>query len=748
MKVLIVTPYFYPHIGGVESYVMNIAIDLKARGWEVVIVTSKTQAEKENISDVKGIKVYRLNTVTKISNTPIGIFWRAKLKRIYKIEEPDVINGHTPVPYMADMAQRAAGKTPFVLTYHNDVVKDGFVYKAMVWIMQGLLIQRTLKNSSRIIATSEFYVSHSLYLRNYISKISIVPPGVDTVLFNTRTQAKEILPDCNGKKVILFVGSISKSQMHKGVDILIEAFAKLRSNEEDNKLVIVGGGDAAPIYKALAVNLGVAQDVIFTGFIENEQLAKFYKRADVLVMASTDINEGFGMVFIEAGAVGTPVIGTNVGGVPFAIKNDETGLLVKPRSVISLAGALRKILHDKQYAEQLGRAGALRASREFNWKLLAEKTDGVLRDALKPDIIQVAGFYPPHLGGMEIVAKNISEKIAADGFKVTVLTSDIDSDQAEVEVVPNLTIKHLKAFEFAHTPIAFGFIPAIFSIRKQSIIHLHLAQAFYPELVLLVSKVRHIPYVLHFHLDLQPSGNLGFLFNFYKKYVLKNVIQNANNVIVFSKEQKAFIHKTYSVPNSRISVIANGVSDVYFGTKKHIAKKSSGQLLYVGRLNAQKRVSILVNMMNMLSKNIHLTIAGNGEDRKELETLIEKLELGDRVHLVGQIDSNELIHYYANADAVVIASENEGMPLALLEAMAAGLPIIGADVPGIRELVADTGVLVRNPDAKSFAKIVSSILADNVKLQKMSEASINTARKYTWSKTVDSLEALYKKVAS
>jgi glycosyltransferase involved in cell wall biosynthesis len=748
MKVLIVAPYFYPHIGGVESYVLNIAVDLKARGWEVVIVTSEIQAKKQEITYVQGIKVYHLKPVFKVSNTPIGFFWRTKLKRIYKLEKPDIINGHTPVPYIADVAQRAAGKIPFVLTYHNDVAKDSFLYKAIVRITQGLLIQRTLKRSTSIIATSEYYVTHSQYLQSYTSKISIVPPGVNMNLFNTTIRAEDTLPECKGKKVILFVGSISKSQMHKGVDVLIEAFAKLNDTDKDNKLVIVGGGNAAPMYKTLATNLGVAENVIFAGFIENEQLAKFYKRADVLVMASTDINEGFGMVFIEAGAVGTPVIGTNVGGIPFAIKDQVTGLLVKPKSVISLAGALRKILHDQQFADQLGNAGAIRAAQEFDWKLLAEKTDIILQESMKPDIIQVAGFYPPHLGGMEIVAKNVSEKLAANGYQVTVLTSDIDSNPVADQVAPNLIIKRFKAFEFAHTPIAFGFIPAIFKIRKYSVIHLHLAQAFYPELVLLASKLQGIPYVVHFHLDLQPSGNLGFLFNLYKKYVIKSVIRNADNVIVFSDEQKAFIHNTYSVSDSRISIIANGVGDAYFTVNKNKIERNNKNLLYVGRLNAQKRVNILVNMMDMLSKNIHLTIAGDGEDRKGIETLIQNLDLQDRVHLAGQVAATELLKYYADADVIVIASENEGMPLALLEAMAAGLPIIGADAPGIRELIVHTGVLVKNPNAENFAKTVTSILGDHKKLETMSEASVRTARQYTWSNTVDSLEALYKKVTS
>src|SRR5271168_1089134 len=116
MKVLMVAPYFHPRVGGVESYTFNLAKGLAALGWQVVIVTSGAAAARATAPDDEdgpaGLRIYRLPAALRISNTPIGFRWRRRLREIYRTERPDVINGHTPVPYLADVAERARNTTP------------------------------------------------------------------------------------------------------------------------------------------------------------------------------------------------------------------------------------------------------------------------------------------------------------------------------------------------------------------------------------------------------------------------------------------------------------------------------------------------------------------------------------------------------------------------------------------------------------------------------------------------------------
>lgn len=383
MKILIVTPYFYPHIGGVEVYAHHIAMGLKALGWDVVVVTSGTKGKATELKIVDSLRVYSLKPTLVISNTPLGSRWSSELKNIIAVEKPDIINGHTPVPFMADVAARASGSVPFVLTYHNDVEKDGFVYKLIIKLLYRLLISNTLHRSTKIIATSEFYVRQSKYLHRYKQKISIVPPGVDVTYFHPQVSSADLRSKYRGKRVVLFVGSINKSQQYKGLQVLIEAFALLHAERPDTVLVIVGQGDGTALYTALAHKAGVAQYIDFVGYVDHRHLASYYKRASVMAMPSTNNTEGFGMVFMEASAVGVPVIGTRVGGIASAVKDNETGLLVAPRSVTELHTALRTILDDHALAKRLGRTGALRAAKEFNWGLLAKRTDRILKNVIQ-----------------------------------------------------------------------------------------------------------------------------------------------------------------------------------------------------------------------------------------------------------------------------------------------------------------------------------------------------------------------------
>jgi len=109
------------------------------------------------------------------------------------------------------------------------------------------------------------------------------------------------------------------------------------------------------------------------------------------------------------------------------------------------------------------------------------------------NIIQVFPYYPPHLGGAEQRIKDISERLAKERHKVEVFTSDIGCEKGKLKNKKNLNINYLKSWEFAHTPI----IPSLFSrlmkIPKDSIMHVHIAQALTPEIVWLVSKIRKIP---------------------------------------------------------------------------------------------------------------------------------------------------------------------------------------------------------------------------------------------------------------
>lgn len=374
MKILVSAPYFYPKPGGLEYYSYNICKGLKKFGADIIVVTSSEG--KAATEDVDGMKIYRLPYLFRLSNTPINPKWAAAIRKIIEKEKPDIINGHLPVPFAADIAARIAKEEniPFILTYHNDLVKDNLLLNFLSKSYYLLLGNATLDMSNRIIVTSEYYALKSPYLKAHSQKIEIVSPGVDINRFNLGVD-EEYLKKKHGlkQKVILFVGQLDKTHQHKGLNYLIEAVGTVKK-EINATLVVAGRGDYIDYYRRLAKKSDLEDEVIFTGYIADEELPYYYRGSDVFVLPSYTESEGFGMSLIEAMACGTPVIGTNIGGIPYVIEPEKDGLLVPPRDSKGLAGAIIRVLKNEDWTSELGKNGHKKVKNNFSWDKAVEKT--------------------------------------------------------------------------------------------------------------------------------------------------------------------------------------------------------------------------------------------------------------------------------------------------------------------------------------------------------------------------------------
>jgi phosphatidylinositol alpha-1,6-mannosyltransferase len=169
----------------------------------------------------------------------------------------------------------------------------------------------------------------------------------------------------------------------KGQDKVIEALPLIKREIPDIRYVICGRGNDEARLRRIAAEKGVAGEVVFAGFVPNEERGAFYDACDVYVMPSREIPEkgdieGFGMTYLEANSFGKPVIGGMSGGVSEAVIDGVTGLLVDPCDVEAIAGACIRLLRDPVLAGRLGRQGRDRVVREFNWDVIC----GELADML------------------------------------------------------------------------------------------------------------------------------------------------------------------------------------------------------------------------------------------------------------------------------------------------------------------------------------------------------------------------------
>jgi phosphatidylinositol alpha-1,6-mannosyltransferase len=186
--------------------------------------------------------------------------------------------------------------------------------------------------------------------------------------------------------LLLMVGRLG--QERKGYDKAIEALPSILARVPDTKLVLVGPGDQTGL-RHLAQRVGVEDRVIFTGeVVERGQLMLLYAACDVFLLPTRTMSdgdtEGFGIVFLEAGLMGKPVVGGRAGGTEDAIVHGQTGLLVDGSDVEQIAGAVVRLLGDPAYASLLGQQGKERVLRDFRPRVHQEEFARIVESVLSP----------------------------------------------------------------------------------------------------------------------------------------------------------------------------------------------------------------------------------------------------------------------------------------------------------------------------------------------------------------------------
>ncbi len=356
-------------------------------------------------------------------------------------------------------------------------------------------------------------------------------------------------------------------------------------------------------------------------------------------------------------------------------------------------------------------------------------------------IVHVTPSYPPRLGGLEKVVQMLATTQAQAGLRTAVLTSDQAAHAGTI--TEDIPVTRLRSFVLASTNVIPALLFRLLKLKKTDIVHLHVTQAYTPEMVWLASKIKGFSYVAHIHLDVTASGKAGFLLKIYKPLLLRRVLQSAKAVIVFTRDQKRHMSQKYSLKPDRVHVIPNGVEPKFFMRTTH-TPHSPLNLLFVGRLGYQKNLQQLLHALDGMSKDFKTTLVGSDELHGELQQLAARLKLKN-VSFPGRADGDALLDYYKNADAFVLPSEREGMPLVLLEAMAMGLPVVATNVTGNRDIVTDgvNGLLVPYADAEALATALQRLRQDRTLYDKLQRASLVTAKKYSWRTIVTMIGQVY-----
>jgi glycosyltransferase involved in cell wall biosynthesis len=360
-------------------------------------------------------------------------------------------------------------------------------------------------------------------------------------------------------------------------------------------------------------------------------------------------------------------------------------------------------------------------------------------------VIQVTPYYPPALGGLERVVAHLSRELA-HRHEVHVVTTRLRTEGLPRHGTEDgVRVHRLPAVEVANTAVSALLPVHLAKARSGDLVHLHIAHALVPELVSAVAALRGVPYVAHFHLDVDASGPLGRLLPYYKRHFLGRVLRRAAAVVALTEEMADFLADRYGVPRQRLHIVPNGVGDEYFLAARTTPVARPLRLLFVGRLQIQKNVARLLDAMALVKGDVRLRVVGDGELRGALTEQAARLGL-DNVEFAGALHGDDLVKAYADSDAFVLPSDKEGMPLVVLEAMAARLPVIATDVPGSRELVGGTGLLAA-PEPAALAERIDLLAADAALWGDLSERSARKAEGFSWSRVAERVERVYAEVS-
>jgi phosphatidylinositol alpha-1,6-mannosyltransferase len=205
-------------------------------------------------------------------------------------------------------------------------------------------------------------------------RITVVHNGTDPAYFHPmNTQASRDDLGLDHGKIIL---TISRLVRRKGIDTVLRALARIAPDHPDVHYLIGGSGPDRDRLETLTRSLNLTDQVHFLGALPREALRHYYNACDVFVMPSREDRpyvEGFGIAFLEANACGKPVIGARSGGIPDAVLDGKTGLLVEPDDEAALADALLRLLTDASLAAWLGQNGRRRVETEASWDHVADQ---------------------------------------------------------------------------------------------------------------------------------------------------------------------------------------------------------------------------------------------------------------------------------------------------------------------------------------------------------------------------------------
>jgi len=362
MKIALVSPYDFEHPGGVVNHIRSLAGEFEQMGHQVRIIAPASHHEPRG--DARLVPIGRPHSFPSSGTTSrisFSLHLAPRIKKVLEQEKFDVVHLHEPFMPMLCSAMLRFSDGVNIGTFHAYAGRPGYW---LGWPITAYLIKRRnrkLKGRIAVSAPAKRYAA-----KHVPGEYTIIPNGVDLRHFHPGVSPIPEYQD--GRLNILFVG---RMEPRKGLAYLLAAYRRLKIAHPNIRLIVVGPGTLfRPKYK-LQAKLTKLKDVVFVGPVSFSDLARYYATADIFCAPATG-RESFGMVLLEAMALGKPIVASNIDGYASVVTNGQEGLLVPAKDAKSLAYALGKCIQDEGLRKAMGERG-LATVQQYDWRIIAER---------------------------------------------------------------------------------------------------------------------------------------------------------------------------------------------------------------------------------------------------------------------------------------------------------------------------------------------------------------------------------------
>jgi phosphatidylinositol alpha-mannosyltransferase len=360
MKIALVSPYDMAYPGGVGRHIAGLSRQFRRLGHEVAIIAPSSADRDEKDED----GIYRIGRVTpvpangSIARITLSLRMASRVRQILHREKFDVVHLHEPLMPALPPTVLKCSQSVNVGTFHAYRQSSYGYYYGRPYLRR---IFNRLDGRIAVSRTAFEYIS-SYFPQTY----SIIPNGVDLSRYRASVEPIERFMD--GRLNILFVGRLEK---RKGLAYLLRAYPTLQRRVPRTRIIVVGHeGRHAQQYRNYAEAQGPG-NIVFTGSVSDADLPRYYATADVFCAPSTG-GESFGMILVEAMAMGKPIVASGIVGYRQVVTHGVHGLLVEPKDERALALALGDLLENPALRARFGAAG-LQAAPAYSWERVADR---------------------------------------------------------------------------------------------------------------------------------------------------------------------------------------------------------------------------------------------------------------------------------------------------------------------------------------------------------------------------------------